>query len=97
MHSHFLHKLVLAYEPVWAIGTGLAATAEQANRVHQDCREIIQHYDAKLAQELPIIYGGSVNANNADTFFRMSDIDGALVGGASLDAKAFINIYDHFN
>lgn len=80
---------VVAYEPVWAIGTGLTATPEQAQAVHAQIREQIAQKDARIAAQLPILYGGSVKAGNAQALFAMKDIDGGLVGGASLDANEF--------
>jgi len=86
-------SIVIAYEPVWAIGTGRAATAEGANQVLADLRQVISRiYDQDFAQEVRILYGGSVKASNAGEFFRQSDIDGALVGGASLKASEFVAI-----
>ncbi|MFZ0219732.1 MAG: triose-phosphate isomerase [Candidatus Aquirickettsiella sp.] len=92
--SDVLKQAIIAYEPVWAIGTGLSAQPEQAQEVHQFLREQIKLLSPDLAQELPILYGGSVNANNAEALFRMPDIDGGLVGGASLDALEFLRIYE---
>ena len=91
-----LEHVVLAYEPIWAIGTGLSATAEHANHVHQACRELVYSYNQSAAEEMPILYGGSVNSDNAEQFFSMSDIDGALVGGASLQLQSFLEIYKQF-
>jgi triosephosphate isomerase len=83
---------VIAYEPVWAIGTGLTATPEQAQAVHAEIRSHIAQFDGKIAELVQILYGGSVKPENAATLFAMPDIDGALVGGASLDAGAFAKI-----
>jgi triosephosphate isomerase len=84
--------LVIAYEPVWAIGTGDAASGEDAQAVAAQIRDILRELDAGAADEIPIQYGGSVTADNAPEFFGQTDIDGALVGGASLKAEAFIAI-----
>lgn len=81
--------LVIAYEPVWAIGTGDAATGEGAQAVATLIRSILRELDASAAEEIPIQYGGSVTDANAAEFFTQPDIDGALVGGASLKAEAF--------
>ncbi|MGE3318155.1 MAG: triose-phosphate isomerase [Candidatus Berkiella sp.] len=83
---------LLAYEPIWAIGTGLTATPEQAQAVHHLLRETVGGYDSSVAERLPILYGGSVKASNAAALFAMPDIDGALVGGASLQATEFLAI-----
>jgi triosephosphate isomerase len=85
---------IIAYEPVWAIGTGRAATSEDANHVIGDIirRELGQIFGDNLAQEVRILYGGSVKASNAGEFFSQVDIDGALVGGASLKPFEFIPI-----
>jgi triosephosphate isomerase len=83
---------VVAYEPVWAIGTGDTATPEQAQQVHKLVRDKLAAIDADIAQRVPVLYGGSVNAANAKELFAMSDIDGGLVGGASLDSVAFAAI-----
>lgn len=81
-------RAVVAYEPVWAVGTGKTATPEQAQEVHHFIREQL----GKLGQEIRILYGGSVKASNAAQLFAMPDIDGALLGGASLDAEEFLSI-----
>ena len=83
---------IIAYEPVWAIGTGLTATPEQAQDVHAHIRSIIAASDAKIAAGLRILYGGSVKGANAAELFAMEDIDGGLIGGASLDADDFLSI-----
>jgi len=87
----FTHA-VLAYEPVWAIGTGRTASPEQAQAVHAFLRNRIQAQDAKMANHLRILYGGSVKAGNAAELFSMPDVDGGLVGGASLSADEFQKI-----
>jgi triosephosphate isomerase len=83
---------VVAYEPVWAIGTGQTATPDQAQEVHQLIRAHLAEADSNIATQLRVIYGGSVNAENADELFARQDIDGGLVGGASLKANEFISI-----
>ena len=83
---------VLAYEPVWAIGTGLTASPVQAQAVHASLRAVVAAFDAERATALRIVYGGSVKASNAQGLFAMPDIDGALVGGASLQASEFVAI-----
>ncbi|WP_206859267.1 triose-phosphate isomerase [Lysobacter changpingensis] len=80
---------IVAYEPVWAIGTGRTATPEQAQEVHAFIRSEIAARDARIAGSLPILYGGSVKADNAAALFAQPDVDGGLVGGASLVAKDF--------
>lgn len=88
-----LQNAVLAYEPVWAIGTGLTATPEQAQEIHAMLREQVSAHDAGIARQLRILYGGSLKAANASALLVMPDIDGGLIGGASLDAKEFLHIY----
>jgi triosephosphate isomerase len=88
-----LSAVTIAYEPVWAIGTGLTATPQQAQEVHCLIRKLIEQlYDAKMAQETRILYGGSVKPNNAAELMHQQDIDGLLVGGASLNANDFAAI-----
>lgn len=87
-----LEKAVVAYEPVWAIGTGETATPEQAQEVHAALRKSVSEYDANIAKSLPILYGGSVKPDNAGAIFAMEDIDGGLIGGASLQAESFVAI-----
>jgi len=88
-----LAKAVLAYEPVWAIGTGLTALPKEAQIVHQTLRQQVAQADLALAADLRIIYGGSVKAENAAALFAEPDIDGGLIGGASLDAREFLTIF----
>jgi len=88
-----MQRLVLAYEPVWAIGTGKTATPEQAQEVHAFIRGLLgELYGKALADDVRIQYGGSVNAGNVQLLMSQSDVDGALVGGASLEASAFAQI-----
>jgi len=87
-------KAVVAYEPVWAIGTGKTATPEQAQAVHAFIRDKIASRDDIIAGQLRILYGGSVNGSNAADLFAREDIDGGLVGGASLKAEDFLAIRD---
>ena len=88
-----MRKIVIAYEPVWAIGTGKVATPAQAEEAHLDLRKIIQQrYNEDVAQGVRIQYGGSVKPDNAAELLRQPDIDGALVGGASLKADQFMGI-----
>jgi triosephosphate isomerase len=90
--QHALASCVVAYEPVWAIGTGRNATAAQAQEVHQLLRALLATRDATIAASVRILYGGSVKGSNAGALFAMPDIDGGLVGGASLDAADFTAI-----
>ncbi len=87
-----LEQAVVAYEPVWAIGTGHTATPQQAQDVHAFIRQRLAGQDAKIAAELRILYGGSVKTGNARELFAMSDVDGGLIGGASLKADEFLAI-----
>ncbi len=86
-------KIVIAYEPVWAIGTGVTASKEQAQEIHEFIRKIVaEKYGNDIAENLTILYGGSVKPNNANEIFSMPDVDGGLIGGASLKAESFIDI-----
>ena len=87
-----LKRLVVAYEPVWAIGTGLTATPDEAQTVHAFIRKEIAKVGLELADKMRILYGGSVKADNARGLFAMPDIDGGLIGGASLKAESFLAI-----
>jgi triosephosphate isomerase len=87
-----LAAAVLAYEPVWAIGTGHTASPEQAQAVHAFLRALVGAADPAVAARLPVLYGGSVKAGNARELFAMPDIDGGLIGGASLVAEEFLAI-----
>ena len=86
-------KIILAYEPVWAIGTGETASPEQAQDIHAFIRGLIaSKYDEDLAQDVSILYGGSVKSANASAIFSQPDVDGGLIGGASLNAEDFTAI-----
>lgn len=85
-------QAVIAYEPVWAIGTGLTATPEQAQAVHAEIRQLFAQNNVDLAKALRILYGGSMKPDNAAALLAMPDIDGGLIGGASLDANGFLAI-----
>ena len=84
----------VAYEPVWAIGSGKTPSSEEVNNIHQHIKDIVQ--SIADIESINIIYGGSVNCENAKSFFQQSNIDGALIGGASLDGKDFLGIYNDF-
>jgi triosephosphate isomerase len=88
-----IKNFIIAYEPIWAIGTGRTASTEQAQEMHAHLRSILAgQYGDAIANEVPILYGGSVKANNAKELFGCPDVDGGLVGGASLVAADFIEI-----
>ncbi|MBP6687605.1 MAG: triose-phosphate isomerase [Lacibacter sp.] len=88
-----LKKIVIAYEPIWAIGTGKTATSEQAQEMHAHLRSVLAaQYGADIANEISILYGGSVKGSNAKEIFGQPDVDGGLVGGASLKADEFVQI-----
>lgn len=91
--SEQLKNVIIAYEPVWAIGTGHTATPEQANSMHKKIRNVIENlYSANSADSIKILYGGSVNEKNSKDLFSQSDIDGGLIGGASLKPDSFTAI-----
>lgn len=91
-------KVVIAYEPVWAIGTGLTASSDQAQEVHAFIRkEIAAKYSSEIAEDTTILYGGSCNPKNAAELFAQADIDGGLIGGASLKSRDFVDIIKAFN
>lgn len=91
-----IQSLVIAYEPVWAIGTGKVATPQQAEEVHADLRKLLTNrYNLEVANEVQILYGGSVKPDNAVELLSNPNVDGALVGGASLKADSFQGIIDH--
>ncbi len=93
MPDSVIKNIVIAYEPIWAIGTGKTASTEQAQEIHKYLRSVIaEQYGEAVANEIPILYGGSVKANNAKELFSCPDVDGGLVGGASLVAADFIEI-----
>ena len=90
-------RIILAYEPVWAIGTGETASPKQAQEMHKYIRNlIIENYNQKIAEDVAILYGGSVKPNNAREIFSGKDVDGGLIGGASLKAADFIEIVSSF-
>ena len=91
-------KVILAYEPVWAIGTGLTATSAQAQEIHAHIRSLIaKKYGAEIAENTTILYGGSCNGGNAKELFSQPDVDGGLIGGASLAVDKFLPIIEAFN
>lgn len=93
LSAEALQKVVIAYEPVWAIGTGKTATSQQAQDMHAVIRkQLASKYDNAVAEEISILYGGSVKADNAKELFSCPDVDGGLVGGASLKAREFVEI-----
>ncbi len=93
LHSDDFSKVIIAYEPVWAIGTGKTASPEQAQEIHAFIRKlIIDKYDADIANDTTILYGGSCKPANADGLFEQPDIDGGLIGGAALKADDFVKL-----
>ena len=98
LSANDFEKIVIAYEPVWAIGTGKTATADQAQDMHAHIRSIIAaKYGKEVADNTSILYGGSCKPSNAKELFEKPDVDGGLIGGAALEANSFIGIIDAFN
>ena len=96
MDSSHLSNVVLAYEPIWAIGTGKNATPEQAQEMHAFIRRSLEsNFSSDISSAMPILYGGSVKPGNANELFAQPDVDGALVGGASLSRESFLEIITH--
>ena len=90
-------KIILAYEPVWAIGTGKTATADQAEEIHAFIRGLIENkYGKQVAEDTTILYGGSCKPSNAKELFAKPDVDGGLIGGAALEAESFMGIVKAF-
>ncbi|MCD7962597.1 MAG: triose-phosphate isomerase [Rikenellaceae bacterium] len=89
-------SLIIAYEPVWAIGTGKTATSDQAQEIHEFIRGVLNEKFGDISQQIPILYGGSCNPSNAEELFSKKDVDGGLIGGASLKAPDFISIAQKF-
>jgi len=88
---------VIAYEPIWAIGTGKTASIEQAEEMHKAIRSwVLETYGEEVAENISILYGGSCNAKNAKDLFSCPNVDGGLIGGASLDHEAFVSIAKSF-
>ena len=95
LNGEALKKIVIAYEPVWAIGTGKTASTEQAQEMHKVIRDhVASKFDREVAELIPILYGGSVKPDNAKELFACPDVDGGLVGGASLKAADFVAIIE---
>jgi triosephosphate isomerase (TIM) len=92
-----LHNCVVAYEPVWAIGTGVTPTPDKVQAVHAFIRSCLSQIDVTMAQNTPILYGGSLNNTNSKAMFAMPDVDGGLIGAASLSAKTFVEILKCIN
>ena len=97
LNAYDFNKVIIAYEPVWAIGTGVTATPQQAQEMHAYIRSLVsEKYSAEIADETTILYGGSCNAKNAKELFANPDVDGGLIGGASLKAEDFLIIANSF-
>ncbi|MES2799284.1 MAG: triose-phosphate isomerase [Bacteroidota bacterium] len=92
-----IRKVIIAYEPIWAIGTGRTASAAQAEEMHKGIRTLVEKkYGAKIAEEISILYGGSCNTSNAKELFSCPNVDGGLIGGAALEASSFLAIANSF-
>jgi triosephosphate isomerase len=97
LNENDIQRVIIAYEPVWAIGTGKTATKEQAQEIHAFIRNLLaEKYSDDIAQEISILYGGSCNAKNAKDLFAQPDVDGGLIGGAALKSEDFIEIAKSF-
>jgi triosephosphate isomerase (TIM) len=97
LDAQTIGKIVIAYEPVWAIGTGVTASPEQAQEMHAYIRQLLtEQYGKSVADEISVLYGGSCNAKNAREIFSKPDVDGGLIGGASLKAEDFAQIIGSF-
>jgi triosephosphate isomerase len=96
-NPHAFSNCVIAYEPVWAIGTGKTATPEQVQAMHLIIRSLVAEFSEKDAKNISLLYGGSVNEKNAEALFAMPDVDGGLIGGASLNARQFLEIVKCIN
>ena len=90
-------NIIIAYEPVWAIGSGKTPSVNEINNIHKSIRKMIHQKIGKDSLKISILYGGSVNANNSNDILNLSDVDGALVGGASLKSRDFCKIIDSSN
>ena len=92
-----ISQVIIAYEPVWAIGTGVVASPDQAQEMHKFIRDLlVELFDAQVAEEMSILYGGSCKPSNAEVLFANPDVDGGLIGGASLNAEDFIAIVNSY-
>jgi triosephosphate isomerase len=97
LDSSDFSRVIIAYEPVWAIGTGVTATPEQAQEMHRFIRGLInEKYGSSISEDLTILYGGSCKPSNAVELFKNPDVDGGLIGGASLVAEDFVSIIYSF-